>query len=189
MLTMRTTRNPNADYPFSHWCDVTTRTVLWSIALVLGMPIAARAQAVSGWTQEPASGTLPAPIRRPAAQGVKHAIPHPHAIPGDVHTRALVGNRMIPSRGNPQLQPHQLLLAPNHPTSEHRQHVKRGKGLPLLHHKHHRPIQPPAPLLPESNSRPIWKAPYSYGHFGASGTRHWSVHYGYRDRMTEWRLR
>ncbi len=48
-------------------------------------------------------------------------------------------------------------------------------------------IQPAPAKLPLANQRETWKTPYSYGYFGASGRRHWSRHYGYRDRYTEWR--
>lgn len=52
-----------------------------------------------------------------------------------------------------------------------------------------RRMQPDPPTLPGANQRETWKTPYSYGYFGASGTRHWSLHHGYRDRYTEWRLK
>jgi len=52
-----------------------------------------------------------------------------------------------------------------------------------------RRMQPDPPTLPGGNQRETWKTPYSYGYFGASGTRHWSLHHGYRDRYTEWRLK
>jgi hypothetical protein len=55
-----------------------------------------------------------------------------------------------------------------------------------LHKK--RPGPPPPAMMRQANSRNTWKTPYSYGYFGASSTRQWSLHYGYRDRSTEWRL-
>ncbi len=54
-----------------------------------------------------------------------------------------------------------------------------------LHHQ----VQPVAATIPEARQTEIWKTPYSYGYFGASGTRQWSLHNGYRDKYTEWRLR
>lgn len=36
---------------------------------------------------------------------------------------------------------------------------------------------------------PVWKQPYSYGHFGASHTRHWSLHHGHQRSYTQWTLR
>ncbi len=50
-------------------------------------------------------------------------------------------------------------------------------------------LQPPPPAIPGARQTPVWKTPYSYGHFGASGKKHWSMHYGYRDRYTQWTLR
>ena len=54
---------------------------------------------------------------------------------------------------------------------------------------HRRRIQPAPAMVPDGKQRAIWKSPYSYGYFGATRTRHWSLHYGYRDRYTEWRLK
>lgn len=51
------------------------------------------------------------------------------------------------------------------------------------------PIQPSTATLPGGHERPMWKQPYSYGYFGASGSRSWSKHSGYRDRSTEFRFR
>ncbi len=36
---------------------------------------------------------------------------------------------------------------------------------------------------------PVWKTPYSYGHFGASRTRQWSLHHGHQQTYTQWTLR
>ena len=50
-------------------------------------------------------------------------------------------------------------------------------------------IQPPPAMLPNANRSETWKTPYSYGYFGASGKRQWSLSHGYRDRYTQWELR
>ncbi len=43
--------------------------------------------------------------------------------------------------------------------------------------------------IPEARRTPVWKQPYSYGYFGASGKRHWTKHHSYRDNDTRWTLR
>lgn len=53
---------------------------------------------------------------------------------------------------------------------------------------HQQRAQAPPAVLPGARQRHVWKAPYSYGYFGASAARHWSLHHGYRDRYTEWRF-
>ncbi|WP_404305202.1 hypothetical protein [Neorhodopirellula lusitana] len=45
------------------------------------------------------------------------------------------------------------------------------------------------PPIPEATVAPRWKAPYSYGYFGAEGKRHWTRQHGYRDRYLQWSLR
>ncbi|TWT93647.1 hypothetical protein Pla100_41650 [Neorhodopirellula pilleata] len=45
------------------------------------------------------------------------------------------------------------------------------------------------PPIPGATVEPRWKAPYSYGHFGAEGKRSWTRQYGYRDRYLQWSLR
>jgi hypothetical protein len=51
------------------------------------------------------------------------------------------------------------------------------------------PVQPRTASIPGGRERPVWKQPYSYGYFGASGKRRWETHHGYRDRYTEYRFR
>lgn len=51
------------------------------------------------------------------------------------------------------------------------------------------PVQPRTASIPGGRERPVWKQPYSYGYFGASGNRRWETHHGYRDRYTEYRYR
>ena len=45
------------------------------------------------------------------------------------------------------------------------------------------------PSIPGATVAPNWKTPYSYGHFGAEGKRHWTRQHGYRDRYLQWTLR
>lgn len=51
-----------------------------------------------------------------------------------------------------------------------------------------RRFMPPQATILEARQSPSWKTPYSYGYFGASGKRHWSLHHGSRDRATTWNL-
>ncbi len=60
---------------------------------------------------------------------------------------------------------------------------------PLPHLLNHHATQAPPAVIPDASHREVWKSPYSYGFFGASGSRQWTRHYGYRDRGKEWRLR
>jgi hypothetical protein len=73
----------------------------------------------------------------------------------------------------------------------HRSH-HRGAPAPPIHHPPlgtlHRHLTSPRAIVPGAAERPVWKRPYSYGYFGARGKRHWSRHYGYRDRYTQWTL-
>ena len=52
-----------------------------------------------------------------------------------------------------------------------------------------RRIQPEPPTIPGGREQEMWKQPYSYGYFGASGDRHWLMQHGYRDRYTQWTRR
>ena len=36
---------------------------------------------------------------------------------------------------------------------------------------------------------PVRAAPFPYGYFGASGTRHWQRHFGFRQAYTQWTLK
>jgi hypothetical protein len=85
------------------------------------------------------------------------------------------------------LQPHHVIRPPaSRPAGANHQ----SKAVPRPpHHSFRRRVQPAPAMLPEANQRETWKTPYSYGYFGASGSRHWTMHHGYRDRYTEWRLK
>ncbi|MEM9589624.1 MAG: hypothetical protein AAGA03_20240 [Planctomycetota bacterium] len=82
--------------------------------------------------------------------------------------------------------PHNVLRPPEplpnprapkpHPTWEQLHRVKRSVGAT-------------PPRIPQARERGTWKTPYSYGYFGAGSKRHWSVHHGYQDNATTWRLR
>ncbi len=90
------------------------------------------------------------------------------------------------------LPSHRVLQAPREiPSSE----SARSHHAPKAHYPHPprlglgRRIAPPPAMLPNANRSETWKTPYSYGYFGASGKRQWSLSHGYRDRYTQWELR
>ncbi len=56
---------------------------------------------------------------------------------------------------------------------------------PLLRRLHEHK-QPPQAKIPQATVEPQWKAPYAYGYFGASGTKHWIKSSGYRDTYKRW---
>jgi hypothetical protein len=149
-------------------------------------PVASFGQAIppSKSSQLAASGhptqrVWPAPVRQ--AQ-------YTEAMEGSIGGADLVALPVNALRDSMPLRPHQIIRAPNRQArSVHRQSGPAQPDLPQW--SHHKPIQPSTALLPEANQREIWKTPYSYGYFGASGSRHWTRHYGYRDRYTQWHLR
>jgi len=48
---------------------------------------------------------------------------------------------------------------------------------------------PRAVPIPGATRAPLWKTPYSYGHFGARRNRQWTQHHGYQNDYTQWTLR
>lgn len=95
---------------------------------------------------------------------------------------------------------HQILVAPSQTRKPDPHHLGgHGGGLTNSNRPPNRPLHPnyrlhhqvqsPPATIPNAARREIWKTPYSYGHFGASHTRSWSKHNGYRDNITEWRLK
>ena len=113
-------------------------------------------------------------------------VAHVEAVPATTQPAGYLSAGPINSLRTP-LHPHRVLRSPKRqPAAGHH----KSKLIPHPpHHAIHRRVQPAPAMLPEANQREIWKTPYSYGHFGASGTRHWTLHHGYRDRYTEWRLK
>lgn len=93
------------------------------------------------------------------------------------------------------LPAHRILRAPAQvpaPESGSRHHAHQAPKAHFPRPPHaglRRRIAPPPAMLPAANRSETWKAPYSYGYFGASGKRHWSLSHGYRDRYTQWDLR
>jgi len=52
-----------------------------------------------------------------------------------------------------------------------------------------RRVQGEPATIPHGLERSVWKQPYSYGYFGASGSRQWSLQHGYRERHSQWTRR
>ncbi len=101
----------------------------------------------------------------------------------------------------PPMHAHQIIQSPRieypdgqhlqmHPARSAKANVVSSNPLdPVPHLLHHHAQQVPPAVIPDAAQREVWKSPYSYGYFGASGTRRWTRHHGYRDRGKEWRLR
>jgi hypothetical protein len=125
---------------------------------------------------------LPSPVRRADHQGALTVLE-----PAQVSSLTPIEI----SRGLPA---HRILRAPvkvpsSESTARHHAHHAPKTHVPRPPHAGlRRRIAPPPAMLPEANRRDTWKAPYSYGYFGASGKRHWSLSHGYRDRYTQWDL-
>lgn len=94
---------------------------------------------------------------------------------------------------------HRVLEAPHHhhvagrhgtghPSSGEHRMDDRGEPIHPPHSELARQLESGPPTIPEARQRAIWKAPYSYGYFGAERNRHWSLHHGFREKYTEWRL-
>jgi hypothetical protein len=81
---------------------------------------------------------------------------------------------------------HELFSGGRHSTAVP---TSSGAVHPPVHLLRHHTAQAPPAVIPDASQREVWKTPYSYGYFGASGSRQWTRHFGYRDRDKEWRLR
>jgi hypothetical protein len=118
------------------------------------------------WDGATAVATSPAPV---SIDGSVLPLPHQHQV--------IQAPRVVHPHGNhpwPQASDRTARTNPAHP-------------LPHLIHHHTRHVAPA--VIPDGTLREVWKSPFSYGYFGASGSRRWIRHFGYRDRDTEWRLR
>ena len=108
-----------------------------------------------------------------------------------IHTSPIVEEQALPSETSMSLgampQSHQIIDSPFRGTDRHGKIVTEGhRHPPVLKHHFARPHRA---VIPEANRQPVWKTPYSYGYFGASGSKHWHRHVGYRDRSIEWQYR
>ncbi|MCG8648192.1 MAG: hypothetical protein MI861_00075 [Pirellulales bacterium] len=90
----------------------------------------------------------------------------------------------LPIQGSPA---HQILRSPvKKPSFSLGYRAHHAQTHPPLSSYHRRASPSPA-KIPRAHARETWKRPYSYGYFGASPSRQWTLHYGYRDRYTQWR--
>ena len=144
----------------------------------------------------PPHRTIEAP-RPPAARSrhghltglPSHDVPtHPEArLPSGVHRHDSIAE--VPGSGT---APHGMLhhgpILPHLPGVENDPKSVGPGHLGLgTHWIHERPSSHPP--IPGATVSPRWKAPYSYGYFGAEGKRSWTRQYGYRDRYLQWSLR
>ncbi len=126
-----------------------------------------------------------------------------HVVPGGVEY-ALGGGDVDSSYMMATPSPsHQVIRSPGQSVPIETQQSQLHSGLQAktqaMHERHRqthpdhssirRRIQPEPPTIPGGRQRETWKQPYSYGYFGASGERHWSMQHGYRDRFTQWSRR
>lgn len=156
-----------------HAVSMLTRLGWVALAIPFISPSLSLAQTSSG----DGSRVWPAPVR---------IVDHVEPLSEQADTVGYQGPVPLNALRSP-LQPHHVIRAPGRRPATTHPRVAGERHPP--HHSFHRRIQPPSAMLPEANLRATWKSPYSYGYFGASGTRHWSMHHGYRDRYTEWRLK
>jgi hypothetical protein len=151
---------------------------LLGVASILFSPAVSLGQSIVHASGDYQSQQWPAPVRN-----VQYT--ETQSWPGD--SSAMQAGPLNPLRS--PLPPHHVIQSPTKPkkTTRHSSQAPVPRHPSFAHH--HRMLQPTPALLPEAKQRETWKTPYSYGYFGASGTRHWTKHHGYRDRHTEWRLR
>lgn len=110
-------------------------------------------------------------------RGHGHAT-HGHAVQGqhEPQTIYVEGSGSLPAEhaGGPQAKP-------EYPLQRHAEAVKTK----FLHGDKTARAVP----IPNANRVPVWKTPYSYGHFGASRNRQWTLHNGHQETYTQWTLR
>ena len=70
------------------------------------------------------------------------------------------------------------------PRAEKKATFDLSNHLPIHANKQTRPV-----AIHQAVRAPVWKQPYSYGHFGAAHTRQWSLHHGHQQKYSQWTLR
>lgn len=108
-------------------------------------------------------------------------------------------SRLVPSQPETDdqiyLQDHGNHVGPDHldaqativgqsPRPEKKATVDLSDHLPIHANKQTRPV-----AIHQAVRAPVWKQPYSYGHFGAAHTRQWSLHHGHQQKYSQWTLR
>lgn len=134
------------------------------------------------WIAKPASVAAVSMLSHGIAPLPVHQIIRaPGLIPGSHHRGGSIAQpHPVLDSDHAHVAPHVSPLASHHHAASHYPHP------PHLAIK--RRLQPPPATLPQAATQNVWKTPYSYGYFGASGKRHWSRHHGYRDRYIQWQL-
>lgn len=145
---------------------------------------------IAAFAQRPGS-QLPAPQQAPPM--APDALPPPlTSLPPSVEVQQETWGHLPP----PQMPagsafwsagaPH-LVLRPHAPVSATSPHAA---GYYPSHAASHREnVAGPRPALPGATTLHLQKTPYSYGYFGASGRRHWSLHFGHQQSYTQWTKR
>ena len=100
--------------------------------------------------------------------------------------KGLRGMRVGPQ---PPMPTHRTIRSPLAGPSKKHFGARYGEKHPPMSSHRKRKLNPSPTTIPFAKESVGWKAPYSYGYFGATGKRQWSLHHGYRDRHTDWTLR
>ena len=83
--------------------------------------------------------------------------------------------------------PYDVIESPfRQPHREETLHFRSARHPPITHREGPRTE---SAVVSGASQVPVWKTPFSYGYFGARGTKHWHWHHGYRDRRSEWMYR
>ncbi|WP_168563774.1 hypothetical protein [Crateriforma spongiae] len=117
-------------------------------------------------------------LRSPASRSAS-PVTDPHSSP------AAAG----PTQPMPGTPPPPQVSSATHHVKRVWDHATSGPWSASVNRKWDAMNQQPGPSVPSAATRPTWKTPYSYGYFGARGSRHWSRQYGYRDGYSQWTLR
>lgn len=78
-----------------------------------------------------------------------------------------------------------------HPSAAHSSsaHNDPRQEAALGAHFIHAEKMPRPTAIPGATRKPMWKTPYSYGHFGAARNRQWSHHRGHQQDYLQWTLK
>lgn len=148
-------------------------------------------QSIPAGRSESQQKLWPAPVRH--AQHLRPAPTPTRLVDNEQQVLGVPSARLQPHGNNvlrhgAPLHPHRIIESPDLRTNSRSPTTRGHSQKHPPHLSQHRPIQPSQALLPQARERQTWKTPYSYGYFGAGNTRQWTLHHGYRDRYSEWRL-
>jgi len=106
-----------------------------------------------------------------------HFVPPPETDDQIYHSG--LGNHSGPQH----LDAHATIVGQS-PRAEKKATLDLSDHLPIHANKQTRPV-----AIHQTVRAPVWKQPYSYGHFGAAHTRQWSLHHGHQQKYSQWTLR